>query len=163
MLNTMNTLSNNVEDGLTQRAASTLLGISVGTVNRRVRDGDIALLPNGRIDPASLTPSLPSAPRNVVGRTASQARAERDHIAARMAALDYAQRVGQLTATAEVDAEQMTIARGFRDTLLSLPAQIAPGLINMPDPRQIEATLRRHINQFLVGQAAALHDKSPPP
>lgn len=156
------------EHGLTQREAATRLGVSLGTINRRVRDGDLATLPNGRIDPASLRPDLltaptpPSAPRNSVGRTASQARAERDQVLARMAGLDYAERVGQLTATADVEAAQTTIARQFRDGLLSLPAQLAPSLINLPDPRQIEVALRRAFIQFLAGQADALNDEPAP-
>lgn len=168
-MNGLNMPSDVAEHGLTQREAAARLKVSLGTINRRVRDGDLPLLPNGRIDPAILRPDLltqppsPSAPRNSVGRTASQARAERDQIAARMAGLDYAQRVGQLTATADVEAEQTTIARRFRDALLALPAQLAPSLINLPDPRQIEAALRRHLTQFLAGQADALNDEPAPP
>jgi transcriptional regulator with XRE-family HTH domain len=169
-VNALNMPNATAEHGLTQREAATRLGVSLGTINRRVRDGDLATLPNGRIDPAGLGPSSTliaeiarGAPRNSIGRTASQARAERDQVLARMAGLDYAERVGQLTATADVEAEQTTIARRFRDALLSLPAQLAPSLINLPDPRQIETALRRHLTRFLDAQAAALHDEPPPP
>jgi hypothetical protein len=165
----MNTLNAASEQGLTQREAAKLLDVSLGTINRRVRDGDLHLLPNGRIDPAGLSPTgrlansiAVGAPRNTSGRTASQARAERDQILARMSGLDYAERVGQLASTAEVEAAQTTIARQFRDGLLALPAQIAPALINIPDPRQIEAELRRRFTQFLTNQAAALDDESAP-
>jgi len=170
MMNLLNMPNSETEHGLTQREAAARLKVSVGTINRRVRDGDLALLPNGRIDAAGLSDTsniaaeiAHGAPRNSIGRTASQARAERDQVLARMAGLDYAERVGQLAATADVEAEQTTIARRFRDGLLSIPAHLAPSLINLPDPRQIETALRRAFTQFLDGQAAALHDEPAPP
>lgn len=157
------------EQGLTQREAALRLNVSVGTINRRVRDGDLRLLQSGRIDPASLTPSLLAPPpatvtpaRGARGRTASEARATRDELSAELLALDLAERTGQVTSIAAVEAAQFETARRLRDALLALPAQLAPSLINQPDPRQIEAHLRRAFTDFLTGQATALHDEPSP-
>lgn len=168
-MNAVNAPTEADEQGLTQREVATLLKLSLGKVNRLVRDGDLDLLPNGRVSQASVdryraggAASPPPAPRNTAGRTASQAKADKDGYDAKLKALDYAERVGAITPTAEVEAAQTTLARHLRDGLLALPAQVAPSLINIPDPRHIEATLRRHINQFLAGQATALHDGPSP-
>lgn len=168
-LNDVNTLFAPDEQGLTQREAATRLKKSLGWVNRLVADGTLTKLPNGRIDPASLPAaagarSAPAATaRNTAGQTSAEARAERDHITARMAALDYAQRVGQVTAVADVEAAQTTIARQFRDGLLALPALLAPSLINIGEPRAIEHALRRAFIDFLTGQVAAINDEPATP
>lgn len=167
-MNELNAASDAGEQGLTQREAAAKLGKSVGWVNRKISDGFIQLLPNGRVDPAGLTKTVPSRPSSsgpavsAAGKTSAASRAERDAIAAKMLGLDYAERVGAVTATSEVEAAQTTIARAFRDGLLALPAQLAPSLINMTDARPIEHALRRAFTTFLSGQVDALHDESPP-
>lgn len=154
------------EQGLTQRETAARTGASVGTVNRRIRDGVYSLLPNGRVDPASLTFAHTSSPieppRGAKGRTASAARATRDELSAELLALDLAERTGQLTSVAAVEAAQFETARRLRDALLALPSHLAPALINQPDPRQIETLLRRALTDFLTGQATALHDEPSP-
>ena len=167
-MNALNMASATSEQGLTQREASTRLGVSVGTINARVKSGDLRLLPNGRIDPASLSDQLPLTsgaappPRTSKGRTASQGRALREEITAEIAALDLAERTREVVSVAAVQAEQFEMARRLRDALLALPARLAPSLINLPEPRQIEIALDRALKDALTAQAATVHDELSP-
>lgn len=169
-MNAVNSDPDAGEQGLTQRETRARLGCSLGKVNRLVQDRELDLLPNGRVSEASVEAYLsrqpasvpPPPPRNTAGATAAAARAELQGTVAKLRGLDYAERVGQLTATADVDAAHTTLARTLRDALLALPAELAPALINIPESRQVEATLRRALTQFLAGQAAALHAEPAP-
>lgn len=83
---------------------------------------------------------------------ASQAR--REMFRAKMAELDYLERVSKLIPAEDVDREWFELARLVRDTMLNIPARIADQLAHETDQRKVQDLLEQEIYQALESIAA---------
>ena len=82
----------------------------------------------------------------------TKARAVREHYQARLAKLDFEQRVGSLVSRDEVKIAAFNTLRQFRDAMLNIPDRVAAMLAAEPDPAkcyEILATeIRKALNEF---------------
>jgi hypothetical protein len=97
-------------------------------------------------------PTFMAAPQPMAAAPGKQpdfqkARAHREYYLAQMAEMEFHKAQGSTVDVADVQSGAYTAGRMLRDTLLSLPPQVAPELASMSDPWEIErylvAALRR--------------------
>lgn len=131
------------------RQALGLPGATHTAVARAIAAGRILLEPDGTIDPAEAdaawaarsdpakqrhaaspgpasSSSGPEAPPTSAGPSYAQSRAIREAYAARLAKLDYEERLGTLVPVAKVRLAWFQTLRALRARLLGLPARLAP-------------------------------------
>jgi hypothetical protein len=123
---------------MSQRAYSRHRGVAVRAVQKAIEEGRISTLPDGRIDPAmadrqwaensrAYTPSSQADEEGAVFGASqyTKARAVREHYQARLAKLEYEERVGSLVSKAEVQVAAFNELRRFRDHMLNIPDRVA--------------------------------------
>lgn len=81
--------------------------------------------------------------------TYAQARAAREMYQARLARLEYEQKIGKLVSADEVKAEAFAAARRTRDAMLNISSRIANQLAAERDPAKISARLDDEIRRAL--------------
>ena len=81
--------------------------------------------------------------------TYAQARAAREMYQARLAKLDYEQKIGKLVPADEVKAEAFRAARQVRDVLLNISGRVAHVLAAETDPAKVSARLDDEIRDVL--------------
>lgn len=84
-----------------------------------------------------------------------KARAMREAYAAKLAQLDYQQKVGQLVSKDDMKAALFSAGRQLRDTLTQLPTRLAPQLASEQDQHVISMMLAQEINDALKELAHA--------
>ncbi len=84
-----------------------------------------------------------------------KARAMREAYAAKLAQLDYQQKVGQVVSKDEMKAALFSAGRQLRDTLTQLPTRLAPQLASEQDQHVISMMLAQEINDALKELAHA--------
>lgn len=118
-------------------------GVALSAVQKAVKSGRIAKLPDGRIDcdtadagwkrnTRTYAPAVTRRPEPVeddsTGFGASQytkARAVREHYQARLAKIDYEERVAKLVSKDEVQVAAFNKFRQFRDHMLNIPDRVS--------------------------------------
>jgi hypothetical protein len=107
-------------------------------------------MPDGRIDPAVADQQWAANTRTtaVTGNTTvSPARVLLEHYRARLAKLEYEERVGKLVPKDEVVAATFTSFRQMRDALLNLPDRLAATIAAEKDVESIRTLL---VNEILA-------------
>ena len=79
----------------------------------------------------------------------------REAYAAKLAQLDYQQKVGQLVGKDELKAALFSAGRQLRDSLTQLPTRLAPQLASETDQHVIQMMLAQEINDALKELAHA--------
>jgi hypothetical protein len=149
-----------------QRAYARERGVAHRAVQVAIQTGRITTLPDGRIDSEAAdkqwrkntrehAPMIGHEDEDAHGFGASQyskARAVREHYQARLAKLEYEEKVGKLVSKDEVQVAAFNRFRQYRDHLLNIPDRLAAMLAAETDPAkcyEILATeIRKALNEF---------------
>lgn len=84
----------------------------------------------------------------------SQARISQVAYKAKLAQLDFEERAGKLVSVQDVEREAFEAARQVRDTLLSVPQEVAGVLVTMKDEKEIAVFLRSKLKDALMEAGA---------
>lgn len=102
------------------------------------------------------------APRAIAGDSYHKARAAREGYAARLAQIEYEQKIGKLVDRAAVEAEAFNRYRTFRDLILNIPDRIAPIIAAESDTAKVheilEAEIRTALNDFSNASTAPISE-----
>jgi hypothetical protein len=145
-------------------------GVALSAVQKAIQSNRIPTLADGRIEPdvadaeweRNTTPYAPAVTRrtneeedDAGGLGVNQytkARAVREHYLARLAKIDYEERVGKLVSKDEVQVSAFNKFRQFRDQLLNIPDRLAAMLAAENDPSKVYEILateiRKALNEF---------------
>jgi hypothetical protein len=153
---------------LSQRAYAKHRGVALSAVQKAISTGRISTMSDGRIDSgvadgewAANTKARPPAVRRQQGEDDSdafgaaqysKARAVREHYQARLAKIEYEERVGSLVSKDEVQVAAFNTHRVIRDAMLNIPDRVAAMLAAETDEAkcyEILATeIRKALNEF---------------
>lgn len=153
---------------VSQRAYARHRDTSLSTVQKAINSGRISTLPDGRIDSDVADQEWQANTKKrgpVMGGRRQQddddgfgaaqytkARAIREHYQARLAKIEYEERVGNLVSKDEVQIASFNKFRQFRDAMLNIPDRIAAMLAAETDEGkcyEILATeIRKALNDF---------------
>lgn len=155
-----------IRDYAATRRERGLPGGSRYGVQKALRDGRITKEEDGTIDPeradrewdantneAKRRP--PAGGRSAEDRaegkpaTYSEARAIREALNARIARLEYEERIGKLVSRAEVEAEAFRVGRLLRDRLFVIPGRVSAQIAAETNPKRIAALLDREFRTVL--------------
>jgi hypothetical protein len=145
-------------------------GVVLSSVQKAIRSQRIATLPDGRIDSdaadagwkrntRAYAPAVTRRPEpeedegSPFGASQyTRARAVREHYQARLAKIDYEERVGKLVSKDEVQVAAFNKFRQFRDHMLNLPDRLAAMLAAESDAAKcyeiLAIEIRRALNDF---------------
>ncbi len=93
-----------------------------------------------------------------MGPTFAQSRAVREAYQARLAKLEYEERIGKLVDAAEVKVRAFKMARSARDALMTLPDRMAPILASSTDVIEVHRLMTEDIERLcrrIADEAAA--------
>jgi hypothetical protein len=156
---------------MSQRAYARHRGVAVRAVQKAIESGRISTLPTGEIDSEIADREWARNTRRFAPPVASglkqddepesepfgasqytKARAVREHYQARLAKLEYEEKVGRLVSKDEVQVAAFNKFRQFRDAMLNIPDRVAAMLAAESDPAkcyEILATeIRKALNEF---------------
>ena len=155
---------------MSMRAYARHRDVALSAVQKAIKAGRIAKLPNGQIDSdaadvswkrntRTYAPAVTRQPAQVEedsgGVGAGQyhkARTIREHYNARMAKVDYEERVGQLISVDEVKITAFNKFRQFRDNMLNIAERIAAMIAAESEAAKCHGILteeiRRALNDF---------------
>ncbi len=145
---------------LTQRAYASHRGVSHKAVQKAIAAGRISTLPDGRIDSDAADREWETNTRERVDRDEgefgasqySKARAVREHYQARLAKLEYEQKVGSLVSKDEVQIATYNMTRQFRDAMLNIPDRVAAMLAAESEAARcyeiLAIEIRKALNDF---------------
>ena len=140
-------------------------GSALSTVQKAIRSGRIPKLADGRIDSdaadaawkQNTTTYAPPVTRRadheedegaVFGASQyTKARAVREHYQARLAKIEYEERIGKLVSKDEVQVAAFNKFRQFRDAMLNIPDRVAAMLAAEPDPAKCYEILAAEIRK----------------
>ncbi len=107
--------------------------------------------------PESTTSTMAPAGESGAGaRTYSQSRGVRESYLARLAKVDYEQRISKLVDADQMRVAQFNAARKARDMLIGVPSRIAPLVVGTTDVAEIERIMDIEINRVCTEIAAAV-------
>ncbi len=147
---------------LSQRAYAAHRGVTHKAVQKAITTGRIDVLPDGRIDSdvadqqwASNTREFAPPPGQEDDGSSfgasqyTKARAVREHYQARLAKLEYEEKVGSLVSKDEVQIATYNMTRQFRDAMLNIPDRIAAMLAAESDAAKCYEILATEIRKAL--------------
>jgi hypothetical protein len=145
--------------GISIRAYARHRGVSHTAVEKAIAAGRIGTLADGSIDPATADAEWERNtfyPHGGASPQYAQARTVHEHYRARLARLDYEERVGQLVSKVEVAAFNQY--RRFRDAMLNIPDRISAQLAAETDAARVyeilAAEIRKTLGDFADGAAS---------
>ena len=150
---------------MSQRAYAQHRGVSHKAVQKAIESGRVPVLPDGRIESDVADEQWDRNTREHApfsgqdddgsgfGATQySKARAVREHYQARLAKLEYEERVGSLVSKDEVRVAAFNKTRQFRDAMLNIPDRLAAMLAAEPDAAKcyeiLTTEIRKALNDF---------------
>ena len=151
---------------MSQRAYSRQRGVSASTVQKAIASGRIHTLPNGQIDseiadaewtrntqtqaPPVDRRGQPEEDGEVFGASQyTKARAVREHYQARLAKIDYEERIAKLVSGQEVQVAAYNKFRQFRDAMINIPDRVAAMLAAETVEATVHALLTAEIRKAL--------------
>ena len=126
----------------------------------RAKDAPRVRLPTSdRMDEAPSVGDQPvgDGPKSGRGPGYAQARALREAYMARLAKLEFEERIGKLVDVDTLRVEAFKVHRRIRDAILNIPDRCAPKLAALSDPAEVHAVLLEEITQALRGLAADIY------
>lgn len=169
--------------GVSIRAYAQHRGVSHEAVRKAIAAGRITLEPDGTIDPAkadaqwnqrtrvaqqpvsqattkattkatTANAAAQAAGEDVLSANYHKARTVREAYAAKLAKLEYEERLGKLINADEVQVTVFNLARRLRDRMQQIPrqvsAQIVAAVAANPNPREVEDILDQAIRDALI-------------
>jgi hypothetical protein len=149
---------------ISQRAYARHRRVALSAVQKAVETGRISTLADGTIDPEvadrewaersrAYTRGQDEEDSGAFGASQySKARAVREHYMARLAKLDYEQKVGSLVPKAEVQIAAFNERRRFRDHMLNIPDRVAAMLAAETDATRcydiLQVEIRKALNEY---------------
>jgi hypothetical protein len=155
---------------VSQNEYARLRGVAHYAVQKAIKAGRITTLPDGRVDsdvadrewedntlarpPRDLGRQHPGDedPGNFGASQYTKARAVREHYQARIAKIDYEERVGKLVPKDDVQIAAFNKFRQFRDHVLNLPDRLAAMLAAETEAAKVyeilASELRKALNEF---------------
>ena len=137
-------------------------GITRQAVSKAVRGGRISVVcdknDNRRIDPAVVDRewernTFPNVKRRLCEEedplSYSESRAMREQYKAKMAKVEYDQRIGRLVLVEKVKNEGFKLGRMLRQGLMSMPDRIAAIVASETDPGKVHACITKELNNVL--------------
>ena len=146
------------------RAYAKLVGASHTAVNNAIKQGLIKPLPDGSIDteqadvawrPRVQRNAVRVDPKSVGSPDYYTARAIREHYLARLARIEFDEKVGKLVSRDEVQVAAFTKARTVRDNLLNIPDRLAAVLAAETDVDKVHKILTEEIRKALEDLAGS--------
>ncbi len=118
-------------------------GVALSAVQKAISSGRISTLADGRIDPAAAdaawaqntntyAPAVTRGEEDLPGFGASQytkARAVREHYQARLAKIDYEERIGKVIPADEMKVAAFNFTRLIRDRLMNIPDRVVGAVL----------------------------------
>ena len=139
--------------GISIRAYARHRGVSHTAVEKAIAAGRISPLADGSIDAATADAEWERNtfyPRGGGGSSQfAQARTVHEHYRARLARLDYEERIGQLVRVDEVREVAFNTYRQLRDRMLAIPDRIAAQLAAETDATRVHEILAGEIRNAL--------------
>ncbi len=140
--------------GISIRAYARHRGVSHTAVEKAIAAARITTLPDGSIDAAVADIEWERNtlyPRAGGGGSTefTKARTVHEHYRARLAKLDYEERVAELVSKAEMQTAAFNLYRQFRDRMLSIPDRIAAMLTAETDGGKVYEILAGEIRKAL--------------
>lgn len=146
-------------------------GVSRQAVHKRIRNGGLSTLPNGKLDPEvaerewSVTrdpaappahPAVPAPPgtSSSIGVLA-QARSASALVTAKLKQIDLEERVGTLVRVDEIEGRWFELARALQTRMLTIPSRLADLLAPITDSHEVRRVLDAEIRAALQELAAA--------
>lgn len=143
-------------------------GVALSAVQKAIKSGRIATLPDGRIDPdradidweRNTTRHAPAVTQRgqeedaeVFGASQyTKARAVREHYQARLSKIEYEERVAKLVPKDEVQVAAFNKFRQFRDHMLNIPDRVAAMVAAETEAAKcyeiLAIEIRRALNEF---------------
>jgi len=138
--------------------------VSLTAVQKAIQQGRIKTAPDGKIDleqadrdwerntsPVNAPKRAPRAGGGAAGGpTYAQSRAVREVYLARLAKIEFEERVGKLVSRDEITVAAFTKARTVRDNLLNIPDRVAAVLAAETDPVRMHQILSDEIRKALI-------------
>lgn len=90
--------------------------------------------------------------------THAQHQAKKEKFRAKLAELDYLERIADLVRRAEVEAESFRIGRQVRDAILNIPSRLAGIVAAESDQRRVHDLLEQELRQALEALAGSPDD-----
>lgn len=154
---------------MSQRAYARHRGCAISTVQEAIATKRISTLPDGQIDsdvadgewarntrqsapPGSHRAQQEDEIDTFGANQYNKARAVREHYQARLAKLEYEEKVGKLIPSDEVKVAAFNKFRQFRDHILNLPDRLAAILAAESEPSKVyeimAGEIRKSLNEF---------------
>ncbi len=151
---------------VSQRAYARHRGISLAAVQKAIKAGRIRTNADGKIDVESADQewerntnygaSPATGEASVSGPSYAHSRAIREAYLARLAKIEYEERLGKLINRDEVQVAAFNKFRMFRDGMLNIPDRVAAVLAAETDTRKVHELLtveiRKALNEFADGR-----------
>ena len=151
---------------VSQRAYARHRGISLAAVQKAIKAGRIRTTADGKIDAeladqewernTNYGASPATGEASVSGPSYAQSRAIREAYLARLAKIEYEERLGKLINRDEVQVAAFNKFRVFRDGMLNIPDRVAAVLAAETDTRKVHESLtveiRKALNEFADGR-----------
>ena len=138
-------------------------GVSHTAVQKAIKQGRIQLTSERRIDieqadrdwqrntsPMNAPPVSATIEGSGGGSTYAQSRAVRELYLARLAKIEYEERLNKLVNRDEVKVAAFSMARTIRDSLLNIPDRIAAMLAAESDPTRVHYILTEELRRTLL-------------
>lgn len=155
---------------VSQRAFAKMVGVSATAIWHHVKKGTITLV-NGKIDPESAKQELSEKMDLTHGKTRinllspkeakekevikenkldfNSSKAERERFRAKLAELEYNEKVGTFVNAKEVRDANESIYRIFRDRLLNIPTRLSGTLAAEEDQKRVHEILEAEIKKAI--------------
>ncbi len=148
--------------GISIRAYARHRGVSHTAVEKAIAAGRITTLADGSIDAATADAEWERNtfyPHGGGSSQFTQARSVHEHYRARLAKLDYEERIGQLVRADEVREVAFNTYRQFRDRMLAIPDRIAAQLAAETYAAKVHEILAGEIRNAL--DEFSIHERRP--
>jgi hypothetical protein len=138
-------------------------GCALNAVQKAVATGRVSTLPDGSVDSAiadaewerntrARPPTIGSDEDGFGGNQYSKARAVREHYLARLAKIDFEERIGKLVPKDDVEISAFNKYRQFRDHMLNIPDRLGAVVAAESEPAKVYEVLsteiRKALNEF---------------
>ena len=139
-------------ENVSQRRFAVIAGYSTQYISKLVKQGKLTLRDDGLINVKQGQEELVTnrqVGRGIPKMSYNDARTTREIIKAKIAELEYEEKIGKLIPAVEVQQEAFKQARQIRDAFLVVPDRVAPVIAAEDDVNKVHKLLRDEIKGIL--------------